>query len=262
MKDPDVHLFQELIAGVSTGYNDDIRPSHVFAPKPDKEDAAAPDLSVHLTNWKNAEDHPEVTQQLVEEEISKGWLICFDGSVEDAKQRWPHGVAIGKLGVAISDSRPPRLVVDYTVCGTNPNCNIQEHQQLPSAKEVQRCYPLREHSEELGALGLDAKSAHKLCVIKEEHRGLVGFSLNNKLYFYRVCPFGAKFSAFWWGRLGAFWTRLLHLVIYVAHSLFLFVDDWLLIQRMDILPVTATLVSLFYSSVSTSHQLAQSGVGP
>ena len=225
MKDPDVHLFQELIAGVSTGYNDDIRPSQVFAPKPDKEDTVAPDLSVHLTNWKSAEDHPEVTQQLVEEEISKGWLICFDGSVEDAKQRWPHGVAIGKLGVAISDSRPPRLVVDYTVCGTNPNCNIQEHQQLPSAKEVQRCYPLREHSEELGALGLDANSAHKLCVIKEEHRGLVGFSLNNKLYFYRVCPFGAKFSAFWWGRLGAFWTRLLHLVIYVAHSLFLFVDD-------------------------------------
>ena len=151
MNDPDVHLFQELIAG------DDIRPSHVFAPKPDKEDAAAPDLSVHLTNWKSAEDHPEVTQQLVEEEISKGWLICFDGSVEDTKQRWPHGVAIGKLGVAISDSRPPRLVVDYTVCGTNPNCNIQEHQHLPSAKEVQRCYPLREHSEERGALGLDAK---------------------------------------------------------------------------------------------------------
>ena len=245
MHDPDVHLFQDLIAGVSTGYNDDIRPSHVFAPKLDKEELTAPDLSIHLTNWKSAEDHPDVTQQLVEEEISKGWLICFDGSVEDAKQRWPHGVAIGKLGVAVSDSRPPRLVVDYTVCGTNPNCNIQEHQQLPSAKEVQRCYPLREHSEELGALGLDAKSAHKLCVIKEDHRGLVGFSLNNKLYFYKVCPFGAKFSAHWWGRLGAFWTRFLHLVIYVAHSLFLFVDDWLLVQRMDILPITATLVTLF-----------------
>ena len=73
---------------------------------------------------------------------------------------------------------------------------------MPSAKEVQRCYPLREHSEELGALGLDAKSAHKLCVIKEAHRGLVGFSLNNKLYFYKVCPFGAKFSAHWWGAFG------------------------------------------------------------
>lgn len=73
----------------------------------------------------------------------------------------------------------------------------------------------------------------------------MGFSLNNKLYFYRVCPFGAKFSAFWCGRLGAFWTRLLHQIIYVANALFLFVDDWLLVQRLDILPVTAALVTLF-----------------
>ena len=43
---------------------------------------------------------------------------------------------------------------------------------------------------------LDANQP-QLCVIQEEHRCLVGFSLNNKLYFYRVCPFGGKFSAFW-----------------------------------------------------------------
>jgi hypothetical protein len=120
-----------------TGFKDEIHPSHVFVSKPEPEDAPASDLSVHLTNWKTAEDHPEVTADLVAEEIDKGWQICFDGTVEDAKNRWPHGVAIGKLGVAISDSRPPRLVVDYTVRGTNPNCNIQEHQQLPSVKEVQ-----------------------------------------------------------------------------------------------------------------------------
>ena len=175
--------FPDLIAGVSTGFKDEIHPSHVFVSKPEPEDAPASDLSVHLTNLKTAEDHPEVTADLVAEEIDKGWLICFDGTVEDAKNRWPHGVAIGKLGVAISDSRPPRLVVDYTVCGTNPNCNIQS-----ATSQCQR------------------SPAHKLCVIKEEHRGLVGFSLNGKLYFYKVCPFGAKFSAFWWRRLGAFWT--------------------------------------------------------
>jgi len=33
----------------------------------------------------------------------------FEGAVEEAKQRWPQGVAIGKLGVALSDSRPPTL---------------------------------------------------------------------------------------------------------------------------------------------------------
>ena len=38
-------------------------------------------------------------------------------------------------------------VVDYTVCGTNPNVETTEHQQLPSAKDVLRCL-------------------HKLCVIR------------------------------------------------------------------------------------------------
>ena len=162
MNDPDVHLFEALIAGVSTGVKESIRPSHVFATKTDAV---------------------EVTRELVQEEIDKGWIHCFPGSLEEAKLQWPHGVAMGKLGVALSESRPPRLVVDYIVCGTNPNSEIKEHQQLPSAKDVMRCFPLHAQSEELGALGLDAKSAHKLCVIKETHRGLVGFSLDNKLYF-------------------------------------------------------------------------------
>ena len=44
---------------------------------------------------------------------------------------------------------------------------------------------------------------------------------------------------------GSFLDQLLHHLIYVAHSLFLFVDDWLLIQRLEILPITAALVTLF-----------------
>ena len=153
-------------------------------------------------------------------------------------------MAIGKLGIATSDVRPPRLVVDFTVSGTNPNCEIPEHQQLPSAKDVVRSYPLRGHSEELGALGLDVKSAHKLCVLRQDHQGLVGFSFQGKLYFYKVCPFGARFSAWWWARLGSFFTRFFHKLIYIAHALFLFVDDYLLMQRLDVLPITAALLAL------------------
>ena len=135
-------------------------------------------------------------------------------------------------------------MVDFTISGTNPNCDIPEHQQLPSAKDVVRSYPLRGHTEELGALGLDVKSAHKLCVLHPTHRGLVGFSFKNKLFFYKVCPFGARFSAWWWARLGSFWTRFLHQLIYIAHALFLFVDDYLLLQRLDILPITAALLAM------------------
>ena len=194
MQDLDTQLFPALIEGVSTGFHDKIPPSNVFAPKPEMEEPTRPDLSVHWTNWHSAESQPALTSELVQEEISKGWLVCFDGSLEDAKTTYPLGVAVGKLGIATSDTRPPRLVVDFTVSGTNHNCDIPEHQQLPSAKDVVRSYPLRGHSEELGALGLDVKSAHKLCVLHHTHRGLVGFSFQGKLYFYKVCPFGARFG--------------------------------------------------------------------
>jgi hypothetical protein len=244
MQDPDINLFPALIRGVSTGFQDEIAPSNVFARKEEIEDPSKPDLSIHWTNWQTAEAQPELTSELIQEEISKDWLICFDGTLEDAKQQFPLGVAVEKLAIATSDTRPPRLVVDFTVSGTNPNCDITEHQQLPSAKDVVRCFPLRGHNEELGALGLDIKAAHKLCVLHPSHRGLVGFSFQGKLVFYKVCPFGAKFSAWWWGRLGSFFTRFFHKLIYIAHALFLFVDDYLLVQRLDILPITATLIAL------------------
>ena len=100
--------------------------------------------------------------------------------MEDARQEFPLAVAIGKLAIATSDHRPPQLVVDFAVSGTA--CDVPEHQQLPSAKDVMQCFPLRGHTEELGALGLDVKSAHKLCVLHHTHRGLVGFHFKDKLY--------------------------------------------------------------------------------
>ena len=137
MQDPGTELFPALIQGFSTGFQDTIAPSEVFPIKRDIQDIEKPDLSVHMTNWHSSESQPELTAELVNnEEITKGWLICFDGTLEQAKQRWPLGVAVGKLGIAVSDVRPPRLVVDFTVSGTNPNCEIPEHQQLPSAKDV------------------------------------------------------------------------------------------------------------------------------
>ena len=128
------------------------------------------------------------------------------------------------LGVAVSDTRPPRLVVDYTLSGTNPNCQVNEHQQLPSAKDVVRTFPLRGGRRELGALSLDVEGGDKSRVVKSSERGLLGFSFREELYFYKVAPFGATFSAHWWGRLGSFRAWFLHSPIHTAHSLFLFVD--------------------------------------
>ena len=93
-----------------------------------------PNLSIHLENWKSAEDRPELVDELVQDELDKGWIYRFNGSVEDARAAFPLGLAIGKLGLAITDSRPPRLVVDSTVCGTNGNCRVNEHQCMPSSE--------------------------------------------------------------------------------------------------------------------------------
>ena len=104
----------------------------------------------------------------------------------------------------------PGLVVDSSVCGVNNRCSIPERTALPSAQDVMRVYPLRNSSDSMVAFSLDIKSAHKLVVIRESDRGLLGFTLDNKIHFYKVAPFGATFSAFHWTRLGSFILRCIH----------------------------------------------------
>ena len=114
----------------------------------------------------------------------------------------------------MSENRDPRLVVDSSICGTNSSCFVREHQALPTAKDILQTFPLRDNEHELGGFSIDVKAAHKRVVIKDSERGLLGFSHDGQLYFYRVAPFGAIFSADWWGHIGAFLVRFLHLTTY------------------------------------------------
>ena len=114
MRDPDHSLFPSLIAGLGTGFQHDIPPSNCF-PAADNADLEEPPLSAHLSNWQSAEDDIELTRSLVQQEIEKGWVFEFDGNLQDAQQKFPLGVAFGKLGIAHSDGRAPRLVLDQTV---------------------------------------------------------------------------------------------------------------------------------------------------
>ena len=54
--------------------------------------------------------------------------FVFSLTVEDAKKRWPLGLALGTLGVVRSPGRSDRLVLDNSICGTNSNCWIPERQ--------------------------------------------------------------------------------------------------------------------------------------
>ncbi|CAK9114858.1 unnamed protein product [Durusdinium trenchii] len=250
MKDEDTHLFQRLLNGVSTGFQHDFPPSGCFPPNDRPHELNEP-LSIHMSNWQSAEENIELTRELVQEEIDKGWVFRFPGTVAEAQASYPCGViypcgvAVGKLGVAITETRPPRLVVDNSVCGLNNRCVIPERSTLPSAKDVIRSYPIRQSCQDLASFSLDIKSAHKRIVLKEEEQGLVGFTLDNNLYFYKVCPFGASFSAAWWSRLGALILRCFRRLIWLAHVAMLYVDDFFIYQDAQILPCSASILCIF-----------------
>ena len=244
MRDPDVTLFPSLLEGVRTGVSGNIPASSVF-PRNTAEPAIELPLSVHLTNWQSAEEDPALTESLVAEELEKGWVFKYSGTLEQAQQEFPNGVSVGKLGIAKSDSRPPRLVVDSSICGLNSRCKIPERSTLPTAKEVLRSYPLRQSSRPLAGFSLDIKSAHKRVVLHPEERGLVGFSLNQDIYFYYVTPFGATFSAAWWSRVGGWILRCLHHLIWWSHCGFLYVDDFLFFMDAQAMPLAAALCCIF-----------------
>ena len=226
-----------------------IYPLLTFFGKNDRPKLPETPLSVHLANWQPAEVEPDITRRLVQEELDQGWVFEFQGTLEEAKEVYPH-VAIGKLGVAFSDTRPPRLVGDSPVCGENNRCTIPEHTTLPTAKDVIRCYPLCNSNHELAGFSLDIKSAHKRVCVKQQEHGLLGFTLDSKLFFYRVCPFGATFSAFWWQRLGGWILRFFHQMVWLVHAAWLYVDDYFWIQRKDALPLTSTTMALLCRSLN------------
>lgn len=55
----------------------------------------------------------------------------------------------------------PRLVLDSTVCGVNPQSGIPEKASLPTAEDVIRSYPRRQSRQQLSGVSFDVKSAHK-----------------------------------------------------------------------------------------------------
>ena len=249
IKDPDKELFSNLIQGVPTGFKHDIPLSHCFAQVEPDDDAMHEPLSVHMSSWKSAHDDEQITEELIQIELDRGWLEPYQGTLTEFQQEYPEGISIGKLGVATSPSRPPRLVVDSTICGLNKNCWIPEKGGLPSAKDAIRCYPLRNSSCTLWGLSIDIKSAHKLVKLRPSERGLVSFSWKGKIFVYRVCPFGASFSAHWWGRLGGCILRLMHRIAYLAHSGMLYVDDFIFTQDAQVLPTTAAMWILFLQAI-------------
>ena len=161
-------MFGYLIEGVRTGFDKAIEPSHCF-PRNTDESSTDTSLSAHHVNWASAEDNMDIVQDLVREEVLQGWVSPFNGDLAAAQEKWPLGVAVGKLGLALSEGRPARLVVDSSICGVNSRCFMPDKSTLPTARDILRTYPLRSSNRILSGFSLDIKSAHKRMAVHPDH---------------------------------------------------------------------------------------------
>ena len=93
-------------------------------------------------------------------------------------------------------------------------------------------------------------AARKQVHVPSEH-GLLLFRFANTLFHYRICNFGARFSAYWWQRTGAFLLRLLHgILVNRPHKVWLVVDDLLAALRRADAREQLALIAAYFATIS------------
>ena len=219
--DPDEKLIDILIEGVPTGAFEPLPASGQWIAN---QHSAATQLDEPLQllhcsgNWTRAESNPEILQELIDKELPGNYIAEFTGTEEEAKHHWPK--------VVLAEGRDPRMVLDSTICNLNPRCALPERMQMPTVCDVQLTYAPQDPPGFWHGLSLDFKAAHKACVVRDDERGTLLFRHKNKLYYSKVCHFGARFSSYWWQRLGSVLHRIMHhLLSHKPHRSFLYVDD-------------------------------------
>ena len=250
--DIDKSLPSILAEGVPTGVHEPIVSSNQW-PLVDTQQAQHPlgtCLKEFDTNWKNAEAQPDLLQSLIQEEIAQGWVVEVAGGEKEARARWSKGIAIGKLNVVQAEGKDPRMVLDSSVCNVNPLCTLPERVCLPTSTDVRATFKPSDPKHAAQGAALDFKAAHKRVKVRPSDQGLLLFKHAGRLYAYVVCHFGARFSAYWWQRVGALLLRLLHrLLASEPHKAWLYVDDLLLALLHSRAPEQLSLVVAYLSLV-------------
>ena len=251
--DPDTALCAMLEEGVSTGIFEPIPSSMQWVQQQQPIDDADLD-GVHLLhcqgNWTQAEKNPQLLDELVAKEIEQGWVKPFEGTLADAEARWPQRTAVGKLNIVMAEGRDPRLVLDSSVCNANIKSKIPEKLAMPSGQDVARTFQHEDPHGSFVAVSLDFKAAHKGIKLRTEDQGCMLFRIADKLYHYVVCHFGARFSAYWWQRLGAMLLRIVHALLGKhAHRAWIYVDDLLVLLARNAFVEQLALLICFLTAV-------------
>ena len=101
LEDQDTMLWPSLLSGVSTGFDADIPPSHVFAPK--ESHPASDDLRICFGNWTGAEENPTLLAEFIQQEVASGWLE----EVPDLAHAQERCLAVGRVNVVSAEGRKP-----------------------------------------------------------------------------------------------------------------------------------------------------------
>lgn len=134
----------------------------------------------------------------------------------------------------------------------NGRCHLPERQKLPNLRHISfflsSCPPLQE---EWQGASIDIKAAHKRMLIREDERGSLLFRFDNRLFAYRSAHFGAKTSAWHWGRVSGALLRLLHSFLYFRHAAWVYVDDFFLLFPKSTSAVQFTLAIILLRVIGT-----------
>ena len=80
-------LCAELESGVRLGVAEPLQPSPIW-PIQQQVTTTSDSLSVHYGEWAGAQEHPEIVEQLLQEELAEGWICEVHGGVDELKRRY------------------------------------------------------------------------------------------------------------------------------------------------------------------------------
>ena len=266
--DLDAALILSLIDGVDLGIDQVIPPSGTWPQKQNEQDVGENQFYSFESNWSSAESDENTLKNLIDKEISDGFVTRLE-SLEEAKQQFGELFAIGKLGIATQQVDKPRLVLDSTISGLNPASNkaILEKYSYPKLSNLQDCIPTSVKKPNV-LLNVDVKSAHKRIKVKPQHQGLLAFRYQDQLYHYKVLHFGGSCSAYYWTRVAGLLLRLVHRFLYTYHSGLVFVDDFvfgfckdtpLLQASLVLMMMTFLQVPISWGKLELSEQITWIG---
>ena len=240
LQDPDADFLLQLSSGVRLGVNEPLSPSPAW---PQHTATISDDVPLQdcLDSWKSAQDHPDIVQTLIQEELEAGFIAHVPGGVPALKQMYSR-TAIGKLGVVFAAGRSPRLVVDSSISMVTANTVLPNHMLLPRISDVLQCSPEAMSEQQLTQLTLDVAKAHRRILVHPDDGGLLCFHANGELYRCITLNFGARASGWYWGRLAGLMVRSCHALLAHGHALWQYVDDLLAWLDKASSPLWASLI--------------------